>query len=90
MIKRNYVDDVLLGHVGLPHVLANIVHLEFFYAGWIEGIILSQFYSMGFFVGPLLHAQKLWGGWWVVVVVVVVVAYRILVSAQALSPCHCH
>ena len=25
-------------------------------AGWVEGIILSQFYSLGFFVGPLLHA----------------------------------
>ena len=55
-----------------------------FYAGWIEGIILSQFNSLGFCVEPLLHAQKLPGGW----VVVVVVAHRILVSAQALSPCH--
>ena len=27
-----------------------------FYAGWVEGIILSQFYSLGFCVGPFLHA----------------------------------
>ena len=30
LIKRKYVDDVLLGHVGLPHVLPVVVHLEFF------------------------------------------------------------
>ena len=27
-----------------------------FYAGWVEGIILSEFYSLGFCVGLLLHA----------------------------------
>ena len=30
LIKRNQNDNVLLGHVGLPHVLPVIVHLEFF------------------------------------------------------------
>ena len=45
IVLSSKVDDVLLGHVGLPRVLPVIVHLEFFYAGWVEGIILSQFYS---------------------------------------------
>ena len=36
-----------------------------------------------FFCGTLPSCLKVWGGWWWVVV-----AYRILVSAQALSHCH--
>ena len=40
---------------------------------FIEGTILNLSYSSSFFVGPFLHALKLWGG---------VVAYEILVSAQ--------
>ena len=37
LIKRNLVDDVLLGHVGLPHVLPVIVHLEFFMLDGLRG-----------------------------------------------------
>ena len=37
LIKRNSVDDVLLGHVGLPHVLTVIVHLEFFMLDGLRG-----------------------------------------------------
>ena len=29
LIKRTKIDDVLLGHVGLPRVLPVIVHLDF-------------------------------------------------------------
>ena len=47
-----------------------------FCAGWIEGIILSQFYSLGFWTPPSCLKVM---GWWVVVV-----ASIILVSAQAL------
>ena len=62
LIKRNLVDDVLLGHGGLSCVIPVIIHLEFWTAGQIKGIILSQFYSLGFCVGRLLHALKFWGG----------------------------
>ena len=37
LIKRNQVDDVLLGHVGLPHVLPVLVHLEFFMLDGFRG-----------------------------------------------------
>ena len=48
------IDDVLTEHGGLLHVLPLAVHLIFFTDGW--GTILSKFYSLGFVVGPLLHA----------------------------------
>ena len=47
--NRN-IDDVLLEHVGLPHVLPLTVHLRFF----LPDKYLS--YSLSFVVGPLLHA----------------------------------
>ena len=37
LIKRNSVVDVLLRHVGLPHVLNVIVHLEFFMLDGLRG-----------------------------------------------------
>ena len=36
------VDNLLLDHVGLPHVVIVAVHLAI--AGWIKGIILRHFY----------------------------------------------
>ena len=44
----------LLEHGGLPNVLPLAVLIS--YAGCVEGIILSKFYSLGFCVGPLLDA----------------------------------
>ena len=37
LIKRNKVDDVLLGHGGLPCVLPVIVYLEFFMLDGLRG-----------------------------------------------------
>ena len=68
------IDDVLTEDGGLLHVLPPAVHLKFFCDGQVGWTILVHSYFLNFFVGPLLHALKLWGGW-------VVVAYRILVSA---------
>ena len=48
-------DNVLLEHGGLPHVLPFAVHLDFC-AEQLEGVILSQFYSLSFLVRGLLHA----------------------------------
>ena len=48
-----------------------------FYAGWVEGIILSQFYSLGFVWDPSFMLTSFGR-------VVVVVAYMILVSSSAL------
>ena len=48
-------DDVLLEHGGLLHVLPLAVHLIFF-DRQVGGNILSKFSSLGFLVGPLLHA----------------------------------
>ena len=39
LIKRNKVDDVFLGHDGLPCVLPVIVHLEFFMLDRLMGSI---------------------------------------------------
>ena len=50
------VDDVLLDHGGLPHVLPLAVQLEFF--GQVWGTIPRCSYSLSFVVRPLLHAQK--------------------------------
>ena len=49
------IDDVLSEHGGLLHVLPLAVHLIFF-DRQVGGNILSKFYSLGFVVGPLLHA----------------------------------
>ena len=59
-------------------IMMQQVRLRFLFAGQVGGTTLNLSYSLRFIVGPLLHAQKLWGGgggggW---------VAYRILVSAQ--------
>ena len=48
-------DKVLLEHGGLPHVLPLAVHLIFL-PEQVEGVILSHFYSLSFFVRGLLHA----------------------------------
>ena len=50
------IDDVLSEYGGLLHVLPLAVHLNFFFDGQVGGNILSKFYSLGFVVGPLLHA----------------------------------
>ncbi len=36
------VDNLLLEHVGLPHVVIVAVHLV--HAGWVKGNILRHFY----------------------------------------------
>ena len=54
--QEKTIDDVLLEHVGLPNVLPFALLPGIFYAGWVEGIILSQFFSLGFCMGSLLHA----------------------------------
>ena len=43
-------------HVGLIHVLPLAVHLFFFCAEQVEGVILSHFYTLGFSIRDLLHA----------------------------------
>ena len=59
------IDDVLTEHGGLLHVLPLIVHLVFFYEQ-VGGTFLKLSYSLGLFVGSLVHALKLrvGGGWW--------------------------
>ena len=49
------IDDVLSEHGGLLHVFPLAVHLIIFFDGQVGGNILSNFYSLGFVVGPL-HA----------------------------------
>ena len=49
------IDDVPTEHGGLLHVLSLAVHLRFF-AGQVGGTIMNLCYSLGFIVGPLLHA----------------------------------
>ena len=53
------IDNVLLEHGGLPHVLPLAGHLDFVCARWVAGVILRLFYSWQFCVRGLLHAQKL-------------------------------
>ena len=48
------IDDVLSEYGGLLHVLPIAVHL--FFDRQVGGNILSKFCSLGFVVGPLLHA----------------------------------
>ena len=50
------VDNLLLDHVGLPHVLVLVVHLVIFGAGWVGGIIPKHFYYYYFASRALLHA----------------------------------
>ena len=50
------IDDVLSVYGGVLHVLPLAVHLKFFFDGQVGGNILIKFYSLGFVVGPLLHA----------------------------------
>ena len=72
LTKINSVEDDLLEHGGLPHVLPLDVRIS--YDGCVEGILL-----FGFFCGTPPWCLKVMG--WVVVVV----ASRILVSSQGLS-----
>ena len=59
------------------------IHLDFLY--WlVRGEHSKSVLLFGFLCGTLPSCLKVMGWWWWVVVVVVV-AYRILVSAQALS-----
>ena len=63
---------------------------EILFAGQVGGTIVRHSYYLSFFVGPLLHAFKLWGWvesesiWWSIYggARVYVVAHEILVSAQ--------
>ena len=50
------IDDVLTENGGLLHVPL---------CGQVGGTFLKLSYSLGLFVGPLLHALKLGVGWWV-------------------------
>ena len=68
-------DDVLAEDGEQLHVLPLTVHLNFFCDRQVGLTILDHSYFLTFFVGPLLHALKLGGGWWVL-------AYRILLSAS--------
>ena len=47
--QRKINDDILLEHVGLPHVLPLTVHQS------VEGTIMNLSDSLSFFVGPFLH-----------------------------------
>ena len=48
------IDDVLIEHGGLPHVLPLAVQLDF--GGQVQVTILRCSYSLSIVVGPLLHA----------------------------------
>ena len=51
------IDNVLTEHVGRLHILPLTVHLKFFFLDrQVGGTILGKFYSLGFVVGPLIHA----------------------------------
>ena len=52
------IDDILSEHGGLLHVLPLVVHLNFFFYRHVGGKFLGKFYSLGFVVGPILHAYK--------------------------------
>ena len=54
-LLKPFLDNVLLEHAGLPHVLPLAVH-QIFFAEQVEGVILSHFKSLSFLVGGLLHA----------------------------------
>ena len=56
------VDNLLLDHVGLNHVVVVAVHLVNFLVGWVKRIILRQFYQYHFCPRALLHSQNLGGG----------------------------
>ena len=43
------LDNVLLEHGGLPHILPLAVHLDFF-AEQVEVVLLSHFFSLSFFL----------------------------------------
>ena len=49
------IEDVLLDPDGLPYVLALVVPLLMFLAGYVEGIIQKSFYLKHFFIRALLH-----------------------------------
>ena len=79
MTKRNKVGDVLLEHGGLPHVLPLAIHLELFMLAGLSRSSRVSFTLWVFVWDPsfMLKSCGVGSGWWV--------AYRILVSAQALS-----
>ena len=55
------LDNVLLEHGGLPHILPLAVHLDFF-AEQVRGVILSHFYSLSFLIRDLIVSWG-WVGW---------------------------
>ena len=61
-----YIDNVFLNHGGIPQVPPLYVHLDFFRAGQVRGVILRL--TRHFIVSGLLHREKLCGGgWWPIV-----------------------
>ena len=55
-LLKHFFDNVLLEHGGLICVLPLAVHLFFFYTEQVRGVIISQFYSLGFIIRDLLNA----------------------------------
>ena len=47
-LLKHFFDNVLLEHVGLIRLLPLAVQLFFFCSEQVEGVILSNFYSLGF------------------------------------------
>ena len=54
---KSVLDNVLIKHGGLPHVLPLAVHLIFL-AEQVEGIILSHFYSLSFLLEASFTPKK--------------------------------
>ena len=48
---KSKIDDVLIEHGGLPHVLPLAIYLGFFFSVQVEGTILRCSYSLSFVVG---------------------------------------
>ena len=46
-LLKSFFDNVLLEHVGLPHVLPFVVYLD---AEQVEGVNMSHFYFLSFFI----------------------------------------
>ena len=58
LIKRTEVDDVLLGHVGLPRVLPVIVHLKFFMLDGLSGSFYVSFTLWVFVWDPIFLVKS--------------------------------
>ena len=52
-----------VAHIILVSAVPSGLIPNFFFGRQVDGTILNLSYSLSFFVGPLLHAQKLGVGW---------------------------